>query len=137
MTPASRQLLAPSRARMRELLMAVLGVLLLATLFLPARGPVTRSVALEWRPSAELAGVLFLIAMAALAGPRLVAGRGVALALALLVAGAALLNLANAATSTSIGISGISRRSSAWPASRRACGAPRSRSACSSSASRC
>lgn len=103
MTPASRQLLAPSRAQMREVLMAVLGVLLLAALFLPARGPVTHSVALEWRPSAELAGVLFLIAMAALAGPRVVAGRGVALALALLVAGAALLNLANAATPTLLG----------------------------------
>src|SRR6478609_9307344 len=97
MTPASQQQLPPSRAQMREVLMAVLGVLLLAALFLPARGPVTHGVALEWRPSAELAGLLFLIAMAALASPRLVARRGFAFVLALLVAGAALLNLADAA----------------------------------------
>jgi hypothetical protein len=76
---------------------------LLAALFLPARGPVTHGVALEWRPSAELAGVLFLIAMAALASPRLVARRGFAFVLALLVAGAALLNLADAAIPSLLG----------------------------------
>jgi hypothetical protein len=77
--------------------------LLLAALFLPARGPVTHGVAIEWRPSAELAGVLFLIAMAALASPRLVAGRGFAFVLALLVVGAALLNLADTTTPTLLG----------------------------------
>ena len=70
--------------------------MLLAALFLPARDPVTHSLAAEWRPSAELAGLLFLIAMAALASPRLIAGRGFAFVLALLVVGAALLNLADA-----------------------------------------
>jgi hypothetical protein len=76
---------------------------LLAALFLPARDPVTHSFAVEWRPSAELAGVLFLIAMAALAGPRLVAERGFAFVLALLVVGGALLNLADAATPILLG----------------------------------
>jgi hypothetical protein len=76
---------------------------LLAALFLPARDPVTHSLAAEWRPSAELAGVLFLIAMTALASPRLVAGRGFAFVLALLVVGAAVLNLADAATPSLLG----------------------------------
>src|SRR5437660_10979730 len=97
MTPAPQQL-APPRARIRAILTAVLGVMLLATLFLPARDPVTHSLAAEWRPSAELASVLFLIAMAALASPRVVAGRGFAFVLALLVVGAALRNFADAAT---------------------------------------
>ena len=65
MTPAPLQL-APPRTRIRTIWTALVGVLLLAALFLPARGPVTHGVALEWRPSAELAGVLSLIAMAAL-----------------------------------------------------------------------
>ena len=102
MTPAPPQL-APPRARIRAILTAVLGVVLLAALFLPARDPVTHRLAAEWRPSAELAGVLFLIAMAALASPRLVAGRGFAFVLALLVVGAALLNLADAATPSLLG----------------------------------
>src|SRR4051794_7561455 len=102
MTPAPPQPALP-RARIRTIWTALLGVLLLAALFLPARGPVTHGVAIEWRPSAELAGVLFLIAMAALASPRLVAGRGFAFFLALLVTGAALLNLADAATRSLLG----------------------------------
>ena len=102
MTPAPPPL-APSRARVREILTAVLGVVLLAALFLPARDPVTHRLAAEWRPSAELAGVLFLIAMAALASPRLVAERGFAFVLALLVVGAALLNLADTATPSLLG----------------------------------
>src|SRR5437763_2320235 len=102
MTPAPPQL-APPRARVRTTLTAVLGVVLLAALFLPARDPVTHSLAAEWRPSAELAGVLFLIAMAALVSPRLVAGRGFAFVLAVLVVGAALLNLADAATPSLLG----------------------------------
>src|SRR5712671_6858865 len=77
MTPAPPQPALP-RARIRTIWAALLGVLLLAALFLPARGPVAHGVTMEWRPSAELAGVLFLIAMAALASPRLVAGRGLA-----------------------------------------------------------
>src|SRR5271168_3397734 len=79
MTPAPPQL-APPRARIRAILTAILGVVLLAALFLPARDPVTHSLAAEWRPSAELAGVLFLIAMVALVSPRLVARRGFACA---------------------------------------------------------
>jgi hypothetical protein len=64
---------------------------------------VTHRLAAEWRPSAEFAGVLFLIAMAALASPRLVAERGFAFVLALLVVGAALLNLADTATPSLLG----------------------------------
>ena len=81
----------------------VLGVLLLAGLFLPAHAPITHGIAMEWRPSGELAGLLFLIAMAALACPRCVTGRGVAFVLALLVVAAALLNLADAATLSFLG----------------------------------
>src|ERR1700758_1088953 len=102
MTPAPPPL-APTRARVREILTAVLGVAVLAALFLPARDPVTHHLAAEWRPSAEFAGVLFLIAMAALASPRLVAERGFAFVLALLVVGAALLNLADTATPSLLG----------------------------------
>ena len=88
---------------MSRILKAVLGVLLLAGLFLPARDPVTHSVAIEWRPSAELVGLLFLIAMAALACPRCVTGRALAVVLALLVVATALLNLADALTPTLLG----------------------------------
>src|ERR1700746_4223958 len=102
MTPAPPPL-ASTRAQVREILTAVLGVAVLAALFLPARDPVTHSLTAEWRPSAELAGVLFLITMAALASPRLVTGRGFAFVLALLVAGAGLLNLADAATPSFLG----------------------------------
>lgn len=102
MTPAPLQP-APPRARKRKVPTALLGVVLLAALFLPAHGPVTHSLAIEWRPSAELAGLLFLVAMAALASPRLVAARGFALALALLVVAAALLNIADVATPVLLG----------------------------------
>ena len=102
MTPAPPQL-APRRARIRAILTAVLGVVLLAALFLPSRAPVTHRLAAEWRPSAELAGILFLIAMTALASPRLVARRGFAFVLALLLVGAALLNLADAASPSFLG----------------------------------
>jgi hypothetical protein len=77
--------------------------LLLVGLFLPAHAPVTHSIVIEWRPSGELAGLLFLIAMAALARPRLVAARGFAFGLALLVVAAAILNLADAATPSLLG----------------------------------
>jgi len=88
---------------MRKILTAVLGVLLLAAFFLPARGPLTHSLGIEWRPSGELAGVLFFSAVAALASPRLAAARGFAFALALLVVGAALLNFADVATPSLLG----------------------------------
>ncbi|MBV9687747.1 MAG: hypothetical protein JO096_11125, partial [Alphaproteobacteria bacterium] len=102
MTPAPVQPASP-RARKQEVLTALLGVVLLAALFLPAHGPVTHSLAIEWRPSAELAGLLFVVAMGALASPRLVAARGVALVLALLVIAAALLNLADVTTPILLG----------------------------------
>ncbi|MBO0735807.1 MAG: hypothetical protein J2P48_04460 [Alphaproteobacteria bacterium] len=93
--------------RRRELARSVsagcLGVLLLAALFLPSHNPATQSLAVEWRPSAQLAGLLFVLGAAALALPRLVAARGLAFALALLVAGAALLNLADAVVPTLFG----------------------------------
>ena len=91
------------------MLNAILGVVVLAVLFLPthgpvpAHGPLTHSLAIEWRPSGELVGLLFVVAMAALASPRLVAARGFALALALLVIAAALLNFADVATPSLLG----------------------------------
>ncbi|MBV9814621.1 MAG: hypothetical protein JO229_02585, partial [Alphaproteobacteria bacterium] len=102
MTPAPVQPASP-RARKREVLTALLGVVLLAALFLPAHGLVMHSLAIEGRPSAELAGLLFVVAMGALASPRLVAARGVALLLALLVIAAALLNVADVTTPILLG----------------------------------
>ena len=102
MTPAPLQPPSP-RARTRKALTAILGLVLLAALFLPAHGPATHSLAIEWRPSAELAGLLFVVAMAALASPRLVAARGFALVLALLATAAALLNFADVATPNLLG----------------------------------
>jgi hypothetical protein len=78
-------------------------MVLLAAFFLPERGPVAHGLTVEWRPAAELAGLLFLVAMAALARPHLIAGRSTAVALALLVIIAALLNLADAATPSLLG----------------------------------
>src|SRR6266446_6830262 len=97
MTPVPQRVAHP-RSLVRGVVTACLGVLLLAAFFLPERGPVAHGIAIEWRPSAELAGLLFLVAMTALARPQLIAGRGPAVALALLVVAAALLNLADAAT---------------------------------------
>jgi hypothetical protein len=94
MTPAPHQLLPPRRLT-KSLVAACLGVLLLAGLFLPSWDPVTHRLAIEWRPSAELAALLLVVAMIALAGPRLVARRGAALGLAVVVTAAALLNLAD------------------------------------------
>ena len=102
MTPPPQQP-AVQRGLMHGALCSGVGILLLAALFLPTRDPLTRGLALEWRPSGELAGLLFLISMAALARPQWVARRGPALILALLVVAAALLNLAGAATSTLLG----------------------------------
>ncbi len=97
------QRLATTRGLVSGALTAGLGMLLLTVFFLPTRGPVTQGLAVEWRPSAELAGLFFLVAMAALARPQLVAARAVALTLAFLVVGAALLNFADAATPSLLG----------------------------------
>ena len=94
---------ATHRGLLRGAVGACLGILLLAAFFLPTREPITHGFILEWRPSAELAGLLLLIAMGALARPGWVAGRGPALLLALLVVAAALLNLADALTPTLLG----------------------------------
>src|SRR6266436_4198107 len=102
MMPAPQQLASPRRL-MSGMLAASLGMLALAVLFLPSRNSVTHALAIEWRPSAELAALFFLVAMAALAAPRFAARRAPAIALALLVAAAALLNLADAATPALLG----------------------------------
>src|SRR5215831_4494967 len=82
---------------------AGLGVMLLFLLFLPARDPVTHSLASEWRPSAELAFVLFIVAIAAVARPQIVDTRLAARVLAVVVGVAALLNLFHAAIPTLLG----------------------------------
>jgi hypothetical protein len=97
------QQLATTRGLVSGALTAGLGMLLLAVFFLPTRGAVTHGLAVEWRPSAELAGLFFVVATAALARPQLVAARGVAFTLAFLVVAAALLNLADAATPSLLG----------------------------------
>lgn len=102
MTPVWQRL-APRRLRPSGMLAAILSVLLLAGLFLPAQDPVTHNLAIEWRPSAELVGLLFLVAMATLARPQLAAGRGPAIALALIVTAAAVLKLADAAAPALLG----------------------------------
>ena len=102
MTPAPQQL-AVQRGAVRGLLQLLFGTALLAGLFLPARDPVTHGFAVEWRPSAELAGLLFILAIAALVSPRIVTGRGFAFAIAVLTVTAALLNLADTATPTLLG----------------------------------
>jgi hypothetical protein len=94
MTPVPRP--PAPRASVAVTVTGLVGATLLGALFLPARDPATHALTIEWRPSAELAGLLFLVAMAALAGPGLVAARGVAAGLAVLVAAAALLNFADA-----------------------------------------
>ncbi len=82
---------------------AGLGVLLLFLLFLPTRDPVTHSLAIEWRPSAELAFVLFLVAIAAVARPQIVGTRLAAGILAVGVGVAVLLNLVHAVIPTLLG----------------------------------
>jgi hypothetical protein len=101
MTPALQP--ATHRGLVRGLLHACLGIVLLAALFLPARNAVTHGLDLDWRPSAELAGLVFLVAMAALARPQWAARRKPALILAVLVIAAALFNLADAAAPTLLG----------------------------------
>jgi hypothetical protein len=100
--PTPRQL-ALSRNLGREAITASLGVLLLAILFLPSHALATHSIAFEWRPSAELAGLFFVLAMTAIAAPEFLARRGPAIVLAFLVTAAALLNLIDAATPMLLG----------------------------------
>src|SRR5690349_8732434 len=100
--PASQQIVL-RRSITGGVLAVSLGALALAVLFVPWRDPGTHALALQWRPSAELAGLLFVVALAALAGPRLATSRGVAVALSLLVCAAAVVNLADAATPSLLG----------------------------------
>jgi hypothetical protein len=102
MTPVSPQLVRPAGLA-RSAFAVCLGMLLLAAFFLPGRDPVTHALAIEWRPSAELAGLLFLVSIAALVRPHFAARRSAAAALALLMVAAALLNLADAATPALLG----------------------------------
>jgi hypothetical protein len=82
---------------------AGLGVVLLFLLFLPTRDPVTHSLAIEWRPSAELAFALFIVAIVAVAWPQIVGARLAAGILAVVVGVAALLNLVHAVIPTLLG----------------------------------
>src|SRR6516162_8424524 len=100
MTPVPQQLVR-SPGWVRAVLMAGFGMLLLAAFLLPAREP--GGLVIEWRPSGELAGLLFLVAMAALVLPQFFVRRGPALALAVLVVVTALVNLVDAVTPTLLG----------------------------------
>jgi hypothetical protein len=82
---------------------AVLGVVLLALMFAPSRDSATHGLTVEWRPSAELAFLLFLVAIAAVARPQMIAASSAARNLAVLVVVMALLNLVDAATPTLLG----------------------------------
>ena len=82
---------------------AGLGVVLLFLLFMPTRDPLTHSLAIEWRPSAELAFLLFIVAIAAVARPQIVGARLAARILAGVVGVAALLNLVHAVIPTLLG----------------------------------
>jgi len=82
---------------------AVLGLSLLLLLFLPARDPVTHGLSIEWLPTAALAFLLFLIAVAGAARPRVIVAPRAAPVLAVLVTALALLNLVDAATPTLLG----------------------------------
>src|SRR6516164_5162542 len=82
---------------------AVIGVMLLVLLFLPARDPVTHGLSIEWRPTVELAFLLFLAAVASAARPKMIAAPPTAHILGGLVTALALLNLVDAATPTLLG----------------------------------
>src|SRR5215475_2460555 len=99
MTPVEQLQLGGS---MRRLPVAGLGILLLALIFSPAREPVTHGLTIEWRPSAELAFLVFLVAIAAVVRPAIIAA-ATARILAVLVVALALLNLVDAATPTLLG----------------------------------
>ena len=82
---------------------AVLGVLLLVLLFLPARDPATHALSIEWRPTAPLAFLLFLAAVAGAARPQMITTPASARILGGLVTALALLNLVDMATPTLLG----------------------------------
>ena len=82
---------------------AVLGVLLLVLLFLPARDPATHALSIEWRPPAPLAFLLFLAAVAGAARPQMITTPASARILGGLVTALALLNLVDMATPTLLG----------------------------------
>jgi hypothetical protein len=82
---------------------AARGVLLLASMFVPGRDPATHGLTVEWRPSAELAFLLFLAAIAAVARPQMIALSSAARVLGVLTVTMALLNLVDAATPTLLG----------------------------------
>jgi hypothetical protein len=98
-----RQDLRRFRRPTDRLLGAVLGVLLLVLLFVPARDAVTHGLTAEWRPAAELAFLLFVVAVGAVARPQIVAASYTARILAVLVVVMAVLNLVDAATPTLLG----------------------------------
>src|SRR6516164_1071688 len=102
MTPV-RQDLRRFRHPTIRLAWAVLGVLLLVLVFLPARDPATHGLSFEWRPPAPLAFLMFLVAVAGAARPRVIMAPLVAHILAGIVAALALLNLVDAATPTLLG----------------------------------
>src|SRR6202011_6254814 len=82
---------------------AGLGVVLLFLLFMPTRDPLTHSLAIEWRPSAELAFLLFIVAIPAVARPQTVCARLAARILGVVGGVAALLNLVHAVIPTLLG----------------------------------
>ena len=82
---------------------AVLGVLLLVLLLLPARDPATHALSIEWRPTAPLAFLLFLVAVAGAARPQMITTPASARILGGLVTALALLNLVDTATPTLLG----------------------------------
>jgi hypothetical protein len=82
---------------------AVLGVALLASMFTPSRDSATHGLTLEWRPSAEFTFLLFLVAVAAVARPRMIVASSAARNLAVFVVVMALLNLVDAGTPTLLG----------------------------------
>jgi hypothetical protein len=102
MTPV-RQDLRRFRHPTIRLAWAVLGVLLLVLVFLPARDPATHGLSIEWRPPAPLAFLMFLVAVAGAARPRVITAPLAAHILGGLAAALALLNLVDAATPTLLG----------------------------------
>lgn len=82
---------------------AVLSLVVLAVLFLPARDPVGDAMTISLRPPALLAGLLFLVAIVAVIRPQLASGRAAPAALAVLTVLAALVNLADAAAASMLG----------------------------------
>jgi hypothetical protein len=79
------------------MLTAGVALLVLTAFLSPARGRGGQTLTIDPRPSMPLAGLLFLIAIVAVIRPQAVAGRVLALALAVVTAVAALFNLADAA----------------------------------------